>query len=121
MLSIKPDRTFISLSLRPPRALPDRTVAQSIASTPALADLVADHGLGGLVLFDHPGHRFPGPGVAARGVGAGAELADQHDLVALRIVEQNGARLAALEHLAADDAAHAAVVQRVTEEIAEDF
>ena len=59
--------------------------------------------------------------MAAGDIGAGAELADQHDLVALRIVGQHGAGLAALEHFAADDAAHAALVQRVPEEIAADL
>ena len=54
--------------------------------------------------------------MAARDVGAGAELADQHHLVAHRIVGQHGGRLPALEDLAADHRALAAAMQAVTEE-----
>ncbi len=54
-------------------------------------------------------------------VGAGAELADQHDLVAGGIIKQHGAGLAALEDLTADHVARAAVVQAVPEEISDDL
>ena len=54
-------------------------------------------------------------------IGAGTELADQHDLVASGVVEQGGGRLAALEDFAADDVARAAVVKAVAEEIAHDL
>ena len=49
--------------------------------------------------------------MAAGDIGAGAELADQHDLVAPRIVGQNGGGGAALEHLALEHGALAALVE----------
>src|SRR6185312_10912256 len=83
--------------------------------------LAADHLLGRLVLLDDAGHHLPDPGMVTSGIGAGAELADQDHLVAPGVVHQHAARLAAFEHLAADLAAHAALVQRVTEDVADDF
>src|SRR4029078_10381444 len=72
-----------------------------------LHHLAPDHALGRLVLLDDPGDSLPDPGVTARGGWAGAELADQDDLVAPRIVEQYGTGVATFENLATDDVAHA--------------
>jgi hypothetical protein len=58
--------------------------------------------------------------MAAGDIGAGPELADQHDLVADRIVGQHGSGLSALEHLALQDPALAALVEAVAEEVATD-
>src|SRR5438045_1526788 len=99
MLSMKPDRTFMTARSLALRSLPDGTVAGGRALTPAPADLVA-------VQCE------PLQGDHADGV---------HDLVARWIVGQHGARLPALEHLAADDAALTAAVQAVAEEIAPDL
>ena len=41
MLSMKPDRTFLSLSRSDPARAPGSTVAQRLALAPALAHLVA--------------------------------------------------------------------------------
>lgn len=68
--------------------------------------------------FDDSRHRLPAPGMVAGNVGAGTELADQHDLVPPRIVGQHGCRVAALEDLAADDGTLPASEQAVAEEIA---
>ena len=53
--------------------------------------------------------------MVAGGVGARAELADQHDLVAARIVGQDGGGMAAFEGLALEHGGLAALVQAVAE------
>ena len=54
-------------------------------------------------------------------IGARSELADQHDLVAQRVVGQHGGRMSALEHLAPKCAALTALIETVAEEIAADL
>ena len=82
--------------------------------------LAADQRFGGFFGLEDAGHDLPGPRMAAGGVGAGAELADQHDLVAPRVVGQHGGRWAALEYFTLQDAALAALVEAVAEAVAAD-
>ena len=91
-----------------------------ISSAGLLDGLAPDELLGQFVVLDDPGDDLPGPGMAPGDIGARPELADQHDLVAQRIVGQHGRRVSALEHLAPEDGALAALVEPVAEEIAAD-
>ena len=65
-----------------------------------LERLAARHLVRALAVLDDTGDRLEQPGIAIRLERAGAELLDQHDLVAHRVVGQHGGGMAAREHLA---------------------
>ena len=65
--------------------------------------------------FDDSGHALDQPGVAAGGVGARAELFDQHRFMLPRVERQNRNHLPPGHHFAADRSAHAAPEQGMTQ------
>src|ERR1700682_2832064 len=82
--------------------------------------LASDELFGRLVVLDDPGDDLPRPGMTSGDVGARPELADQHDLVAPWIVGQHGGGVSTLEHFASQDAALAALIESMAEEVATD-
>jgi hypothetical protein len=79
----------------------EQTSARSRTSSPASSSaFAARHLFLPLALVDDAGDRLEQPGVARRLERAGAELLDQHDLVADRVVRQHGGGMTAHEDLA---------------------
>ena len=85
-----------------------------------LAGLSTRHVLRRLAFLDDPGNALEEPRLEARRVGAGTELLDEHDHLALRVDGEHGGDVPALEHLAGELRSEPAAVLAMAQPIAVD-